>query len=1374
MKHSAGKPSFILIAWGLCLLFTLSAVAATGFTTARNYEEGTFRDISQDAWYYDDVVSAYELGLVNGKGQGAFDPDGSMTTAEAITLAVRMHAAVTGNDIPTSDDSENWYDAFVRYALDHDFLRSDTYDSFAREIKRHEMASLFARALPQENLTAMNAVLKIPDVSADAPYYSDLMLLYNAGIMMGSDIYGTFYPESDIKRCEVAAIANRIAVPENRLKKTLALKAYGNAYSLAYDSNYNNNYSGLPSGWSFDNRGGPTKADAEKGPYLINDISDEYGVGFYRDLTPTDTGIVTLETSVSFVREMNGFVLEFTDISGKPAYQLFTQDNSFYLAGKDGKDIKLLETDGEPEKFAFRITLNLDEGTCETSINFVSCGTHALLSDSIMTYRLRTTDQDTLTVSPDRTNIYVNYAVNDEFLFTPTETVPYLWKAETTSDTATSSEVKNGEYVLAVLEQGQEQSAAAIRNFDPISGKAVFETLFYLPQKTGTAHFELAQQDAVAVRFHTENGKFYVNDNELRDFQTEMWYRLRIEADVPSQKALIKVNGKALLTVDFAQNVTALDQLKVALDSVSPTSLRFDNVLIHTYTEPADYVPEPIMPSGDDYVVGMNVCSLWRNGTHGGWDCVTPFEELKPVLGYYDEGLPEVADWELKFMAEHGIDFQLFCWYSSQTNAPIKTTGLSAAIHDGYFNAKYSDKVKFALLWEAANAAHPAGSEAFRKYFVPYWVEYFFTDDRYMTIDNKLVIAVFGAGQLIKDFGSEAGVKAEFDYVREVAKELGFDGAIFMACNGSSSDEELQKIKACGFDAVYAYNWGVGGCSPTVTENMITAQQDKNIIHVVPTVSTGFNNIAWAGTRSPNMTVEDYRLVHQWVKDVALKKYEGEKDAWKKNFVMLSTWNEYGEGTYIMPAGLNGFGYLDVVRNAYTEGGVHEDAVPDDSQLARLGYLFPQYRSLIRPLRQTTAAAPNDVYYTWDFGDSNVVNQFHQWSIEGGVKNGVYAGQSTGNDPILLMKEDCSIPIDGVTHVRIRMKGIKNDTLEIFFATADNPNISEKGKLSLTTTEDGMADYVVDMTQNSLWNGMLTKLRIDPMTAPGPFEIESIELLYSKDNQKLAINGMEQSLDYPMQVINGLHFIPFNPQKGIHYALGSYFTWNKKDGVLTIEANHHTVTFTMGSKAVVVDGSSISAAEAPYLFDGLPMLPAEVLADALGFEIKEQDGQWNLVTHQYGQFEIAAQRVAYEYEFTVPGDTEGWTFGNSTGTVLDGAIIGSAVKQSSQWPWDPILYSPEQLKLDASQYKKIQIAMKHSFTSDKEQKIGIYFSTPTLGWSQDRYIGQPLASSQSEDYVVYEFDMTTLAEWKGEISRIRVDPFDCEGTFEIDYIRFLK
>ena len=42
------------------------------------------------------------------------------------------------------------------------------------------------------------------------------------------------------------------------------------------------------------------------------------------------------------------------------------------------------------------------------------------------------------------------------------------------------------------------------------------------------------------------------------------------------------------------------------------------------------------------------------------------------MLGWYNEGTPEVADWHIKYMLEHGISGVVYCWYRSNLNEPVK------------------------------------------------------------------------------------------------------------------------------------------------------------------------------------------------------------------------------------------------------------------------------------------------------------------------------------------------------------------------------------------------------------------------------------------------------------------------------------------------------------------------------------------------------------------------------------------------------------------------------------------------------------------------------------------------------------------------------
>ena len=61
-----------------------------------------------------------------------------------------------------------------------------------------------------KKLKAINDVDLIVDVPKDAPYYEDLRMLYNAGILVGNDKVGTFQPQTNITRAEFATIMSRM------------------------------------------------------------------------------------------------------------------------------------------------------------------------------------------------------------------------------------------------------------------------------------------------------------------------------------------------------------------------------------------------------------------------------------------------------------------------------------------------------------------------------------------------------------------------------------------------------------------------------------------------------------------------------------------------------------------------------------------------------------------------------------------------------------------------------------------------------------------------------------------------------------------------------------------------------------------------------------------------------------------------------------------------------------------------------------------------------------------------------------------------------------------------------------------------------------
>jgi hypothetical protein len=70
-------------------------------------------------------------------------------------------------------------------------------------------------------------------------------------------------------------------------------------------------------------------------------------------------------------------------------------------------------------------------------------------------------------------------------------------------------------------------------------------------------------------------------------------------------------------------------------------------------------VPEPQPADTGRHLVGAIHCPLWNDGSR--WQSLTAFPDRKPLLGWYNEGGPEVTDWEIKWALEHGISFFLIC-----------------------------------------------------------------------------------------------------------------------------------------------------------------------------------------------------------------------------------------------------------------------------------------------------------------------------------------------------------------------------------------------------------------------------------------------------------------------------------------------------------------------------------------------------------------------------------------------------------------------------------------------------------------------------------------------------------------------------------------
>ncbi|MGB9619475.1 MAG: glycoside hydrolase family 99-like domain-containing protein, partial [Armatimonadota bacterium] len=108
------------------------------------------------------------------------------------------------------------------------------------------------------------------------------------------------------------------------------------------------------------------------------------------------------------------------------------------------------------------------------------------------------------------------------------------------------------------------------------------------------------------------------------------------------------------------------------------------------------YVPRPAKADTGDYLVGCYYYPGWH--TYQRWSVLEDYPERKPVLGWYREGEPEIADWHIKWALEHGIGFFIYDWYWDRGRRQLEH-----ALHDGFLKSRYGKLMKFCLLWANHN-----------------------------------------------------------------------------------------------------------------------------------------------------------------------------------------------------------------------------------------------------------------------------------------------------------------------------------------------------------------------------------------------------------------------------------------------------------------------------------------------------------------------------------------------------------------------------------------------------------------------------------------------------------------------------------------------
>ena len=143
----------------------------------------TFHDVSQDAWYYNAVTALTNMGIINGKGNGAFDPDSEITRAEFTAIAMRftdieVNGTKSFDDVPLN----HWAAGYIADAAALGWISGNGDGNFRPDtaITRGAVAKIVNNMLGRKaDIEYINnhidVIKQFTDVLPSAWYYMDVV-----------------------------------------------------------------------------------------------------------------------------------------------------------------------------------------------------------------------------------------------------------------------------------------------------------------------------------------------------------------------------------------------------------------------------------------------------------------------------------------------------------------------------------------------------------------------------------------------------------------------------------------------------------------------------------------------------------------------------------------------------------------------------------------------------------------------------------------------------------------------------------------------------------------------------------------------------------------------------------------------------------------------------------------------------------------------------------------------------------------------------------------------------------------------------------------------------------------------------------------------
>ena len=355
------------------------------------------------------------------------------------------------------------------------------------------------------------------------------------------------------------------------------------------------------------------------------------------------------------------------------------------------------------------------------------------------------------------------------------------------------------------------------------------------------------------------------------------------------------------------------------------------------------YVAAYIWPSCHDDAMGRE--HLWGDG-EGEWEVIKKgnprfeghYQPRLPYWGYEHDNDPVVVEKWINTALEHGVNTFIYDWYWYD-GKPF----LESALNDGFLKAPSNEKMNFYIMWANHNVKrnywnyHRYGDDTSFLWtggvdwenfeiIVDRVINQYFHRPNYLKINGCPIFSIFSLGVFIDSFGGIEGATKALDYFRQKVREAGFPDLHIQGMSGGPSDPSPQRIdkivnrvKGLGLNSFALYNMGgfnVDYLTHCENAKIIREGLDKDLdVPVFPCVSVAWDDTPRFPHKGENDVTRYNNTPENFAKALRLAKKYADEHPEQIPLITINAWNEWIEGSYLLPDQVNGFGYLEAVKS---------------------------------------------------------------------------------------------------------------------------------------------------------------------------------------------------------------------------------------------------------------------------------------------------------------------------------------------------------------------------------------------------------------------------------------------------------------------------